>query len=289
MRKLLGIYLCMPELPDLVYIRNKLKPEIENTTITKVEVKKPLLMRKLIDGNIEELLKAKTIVAIELKSPFLQFNLSDDLFLVCNLMLTGKLQYQKEHQKPGGYLALSISLDNGSKLNLLDEKQMAKAYLAGSKELGQIPKYKDLGLDLNSDLFTEAYLLDKIKKERRQVRVFIMDSSIFSSIGNAYADEILFAAKLHPKTPCNRLSQDQRKVLYQSMSKVLANATSEVETANKDIHIKVRDFLKVRNKKGKPCPNCGTTIRRAGVYGHDTFFCPKCQAEPDNSWLKWQK
>ena len=73
-----------------------------------------------------------------------------------------------------------------------------------------------------------------------------MDQSALSAIGNAYADEILFAARLHPKTGCHQLSAEE----------------------------------KVRNRKGEPCPVCGTPIRRAGVLGYDAFFCPRCQATP---------
>jgi formamidopyrimidine-DNA glycosylase len=112
------------------------------------------------------------------------------------------------------------------------------------------------------------------------VRVFLMDQTALSAIGNAYADEILFAARLHPKTGCHQLSAVQGERLYRAVREVLAWGAAEVEAAGEPLEAKVRGHLKVRNRKGEPCPACGTPIRRAGVLGYDAFFCPRCQATP---------
>ena len=105
-----------------------------------------------------------------------------------------------------------------------------------------------------------------------------MDQAALSAIGNAYADEILFAARIHPKTSCSSLSAEQRRALYESIRSVMAWGIAEVEKAAQPIEVKVRDHVKVRNRKDEPCPVCGTKIRRVGVLGYDSFFCPQCQA-----------
>jgi formamidopyrimidine-DNA glycosylase len=111
----------------------------------------------------------------------------------------------------------------------------------------------------------------------QQVRVFLMDQSALSAIGNAYADEILFAARLHPKTPCHTLSAEQVEGLYRAVREVLAWAIEQVERSGQPLEVKVRGHLKIRGRLGEPCPACGSTIRRVGVLGHDAFFCPRCQ------------
>ncbi len=114
-----------------------------------------------------------------------------------------------------------------------------------------------------------------------------MDQSALSAIGNAYADEILFEARIHPKTPCSSLSPEQRRGLYNAIRSVMAWAISEVQKAAQPIDVKVRDHVKVRNRKDEPCPVCGAKIRRAGVLGYDSFFCPHCQAASRPQRIPW--
>ncbi len=140
-----------------------------------------------------------------------------------------------------------------------------------------IPGWREQGVDILSPAFTREAFERLIESRRDQVRVFVMDQSAMSAVGNAYADEILFAAGIHPKTPCNRLAEDRRGRLYEAIRGVIAWGVDEVERAGRPLEDKVRDHVKVRNRLGEPCPVCGTTIRRVGVLGYDSFFCPRCQ------------
>jgi formamidopyrimidine-DNA glycosylase len=106
-----------------------------------------------------------------------------------------------------------------------------------------------------------------------------MDKATLDSFGNAYADEALWEAQIHPKTMMNKLSADDLKRLHHGIVKVMSEAVATVKSRKPAIDEKLRDFLKVRNRHGEKCPRCGDTIRRAGVHGHDTFFCPTCQPE----------
>jgi formamidopyrimidine-DNA glycosylase len=126
-----------------------------------------------------------------------------------------------------------------------------------------------------------------IKGRRHQARVFLMDQSALSAIGNAYADEILFAARIHPKTTCSSLSAEQRRALYESIRSVMSWGIAEVEKAAQPIEVKVRGHMKVRNRKDEPCPVCGGTIRRAGVLGYDAFYCPNCQKAAKPQRIPW--
>jgi formamidopyrimidine-DNA glycosylase len=116
-----------------------------------------------------------------------------------------------------------------------------------------------------------------------------MDQSVLSAVGNAYADEILFAAAIHPKTRCDQLNEQQLERLYRSAVSVMRWGIEKVEEADRGIAVKMRDHLKVRNHRGDPCPVCGTTIRRTGVLGYDSFFCPKCQPELRSRLVSWDK
>jgi formamidopyrimidine-DNA glycosylase len=120
--------------------------------------------------------------------------------------------------------------------------------------------------------------------------VFLLDKAALDSFGNAYADEVLWDAGIHPKTTMTSLKPDDLARLRASMVRVLTEARDEVARRAPPLDEKVRDFLKVRNRAGEPCPRCGTTIRAAGVHGHDAFFCPTCQLEAGRKgFIDWRK
>jgi formamidopyrimidine-DNA glycosylase len=106
-----------------------------------------------------------------------------------------------------------------------------------------------------------------------------MDKSALDSFGNAYADEALYAAGIHPKARVSELSPSQVESLHGAMVQVLAEAAAEIARRRPPLDQKLRDFLRVRLRKGEPCPRCGQTIRVVGVHGHDAYHCPSCQPD----------
>ncbi len=280
----------MPELPDLLYIQKYLRKEVCSRTIVAAEVKHSIVLRVALEQPFEEAVLNKRINACELHGPFLRFEISGNLDLITNLMLAGKLQHQRPRDRVEGHLCFSLTLDNGSKLNLCDEQKRAKAYLVTYGDYVGIPKYREQGVDISGSGFTVQVFRDlAVKHSRKQVRVFINDHTIFSSIGNAYADEIQFDAHIHPKTFVARLSEKEIEQLYHSIISVMKWGIEKVEAAAQPIHVKVREHMKVRNRKGEPCPRCGTTVRREGVRGFDVFFCPACQPASRKLFIDWNK
>jgi formamidopyrimidine-DNA glycosylase len=279
----------MPELPDLLYIRKYLSDTVVGRTISDATVRRPVVLRSTIDLPFVKALQGILLTGITLRGPFLAFELSGRLDLVVNLMLAGRLQHQRAGESPAGHLCITLVLDDDSRLNLCDEKQMAKAYLVQHGDYRRIPRYETQGVDVLSPAFTREHFHDLARLHRRkQVRVLINDHTILSTIGNAYADEILFEARLHPKTLVGSLSEEDLDRLYHAIPAVLRWGIGKVEEAHQPIHIKVREHLRVRNRKGENCPRCGTTIRREGVRGHDVFFCPRCQPAMRKLFIDWR-
>jgi formamidopyrimidine-DNA glycosylase len=173
-------------------------------------------------------------------------------------------------------------------LRYRDDKNMGKAYLlargdwkaaAGMDAAG--------GLDILSAEFTRERFLALLKTRRDQVRVFLLDKRALDSIGNAYADEILFEAGLHPKTFCRSLSPEEGARLHDAIVKVMKEAVDEVARRGEPIDVKVRDFLKVRLRE--VCPRCGSKVRKAGVRGMDAYFCPRCQPATRSALVDWTR
>jgi formamidopyrimidine-DNA glycosylase len=279
----------MPELPDLLYIQTYLRRHIRGRTIAGVRVKQPVVLRVAVPESCETALRGRKIQDISLHGPFLQFALSGRE-LILNFMLAGRLQHQRAGEKAEGHLCFSLDLDDGSSVNFCDQQKMGKAYVVKEGEYTPVAQFRRQGVNVLSEEFTLDRFRDLCRRNsRKQVRVFINDHSILSAIGNAYADEILFEAGIHPKTFVARLTEEERARLFEAISAVLRWGTHEVAKAAAPIQVKVRNHLRVRNRKGEACPRCGSTIRREGVRGHDVFFCPSCQPPSRALFLDWRK
>ncbi|RHX85471.1 DNA-formamidopyrimidine glycosylase family protein [Leptospira stimsonii] len=273
----------MPELPDLVIIQERLIPELIDRKIKSIEIIDPIVVRDLTGGAIDSSFQDNVFQKIERNGPFLNF-IFEKMNLVIHPMLSGRFSLDPKYKRKD--LCIRIVTD-GPILNYMDDTRMGKVYFLKPEELGQIPKYKEQGVDLLSENFTESIFLKLMNKNRKQTRVFLMDQTKLSALGNAYADEILFAAKIHPKTPCNQLTTEEKILLYKSIKEVLHTSIDFIRNTNAPLEVKVRDHVKVRNRKNEPCPVCGTTIRRANVLGYDSFFCPNCQRAKGKQFIDW--
>ena len=118
----------------------------------------------------------------------------------------------------------------------------------------------------------------KLKQFHGEIKGILTRGRVISGIGNAYSDEILFAAQIYPFRKRKDLSDDEVRSLYDQSRQVVLNAIPIVrERLGDDIHLKIRDFLKVHNKGGEPCPRCGNTISQITANKRITSFCRRCQ------------
>ncbi len=164
---------------------------------------------------------------------------------------------------------------------------MGKAYLIPRDDWQAIPGLQTGGIDILSPEFTRERFVSLLKHRRDQVRVFLLDKKALDSLGNAYADEVLFEAGIHPKTFCRSLSHEDGVRLHDAIVKVMNEAVAEVARRAEPIEVKVRDFLKVRRKE--TCPRCGSKLRTAGVRGMDSWFCPRCQPATRAGFVDWTR
>jgi formamidopyrimidine-DNA glycosylase len=279
----------MPELPDLLHILGKLG-ELVGRRVTAERVREPVVLRFLVRGNLS-LLLGRTLVDVHRRSHFLVFCF-DGLDLAVNPMLAGRFRLAEPGAKDEAALAFALTLEapeGGApqELRYLDDKKMGKAYLTVAGDLAAIPNLHTSGVDILSSEFTPERFVSLLKHRRDQVRVFLLDKSALDSMGNAYADEVLFAAGIHPKTLCRSLTHEDAVRLHGAIVAVMREAVLEVARRNEPIDVKVRDFLKVRMKD--VCPRCGARIRRAGVRGMDAYFCPRCQPATRPALVDWTR
>jgi formamidopyrimidine-DNA glycosylase len=277
----------VPELPDLEYVVARLRETAVGRRVTAARVTEPIVLRVTIPGDFVELVTDRTLETVERRGHFLLFSLGE-LDLVVNPMLAGRFRFAEAAAKKEASMCFALAFEQ-LELRYLDDKKMGKAYLVKHGDHRQIPALRELGADILSDTFTLDAFKKLAKKRRDQVRAFLMDKRALAAIGNAYADEILFASRIHPKTWVRQLSDDELKTLHKQIGVVMRAAIKEVARRGAPIDEKVRDFLAVRGRKGEPCKNCGTTLRAVRVLDHDSVFCPQCQPAKRSQFIDWSK
>ncbi len=256
--------------------------------IERVLIKEPIVLRVLLKESVASALAGARFKTVFRHGPFLGLTFDNQLAMIVHPMLAGKFKLTTDTQKAGRGVCFSFLLSDTRTLHYLDDKKMGKAYLLQSGNYAQIPRFEQQGIDILSSGFTLEKFQALIEKQRKQVRVFLMDQTLLSAIGNAYADEILFDARLHPKTLCNQLAEQDVENLYNSVVTVMNWGIRKIKQAGQPIEVKVRGHVKVRNRKDQPCPRCDSIIRRAGVLGYDAFFCPICQPPKRKQFIEWK-
>jgi formamidopyrimidine-DNA glycosylase len=267
----------MPERPDLEYVVPILAEELRGQEIAGVRVKKPVVLRVAVEGQLEALVVGRRIGPVTRRAHFVLFDLGD-LELVVSPMLAGRFAIADAAEKSPADLALALRLTSGRELRYRDDVQMGKVYLIARGAWAQVPGLEKIGLDvLDPKVFTRAAFRQLSRTRKDQVKVFLMDKSALDAMGNAYADEVLFEARLHPKTFVRSLAPEEIDRLHDAIVRIIGTATRTIQERKPATDEKLRDFLKVRGRHGQPCPRCGAKLRSAGVRGHDAEFCPECQ------------
>jgi len=283
----------MPELPDLVHVEAGLRVALAGKRIASARTGDPTVLRVMVTDPFPAVLVGRTLEGVDRRGHFMRFALSDGLVVVVNAMLVGRYRLvppgSEANKKDPRSLGLALVFEDAPELQYLDDKRMGKVYVARAADESTIPIYGQLGADLMSPSFTRDAFGALIARRRDQVRAFLMDKRALASIGNAYADEILFAAGIHPKTFCNKLAAPEIDALFTAIGRVLRDAIAEIRRRDEPIEVKVRDFLKVRGRDGKPCVVCGTTIRAVRVGDGDACFCPHCQRETRKLFVNWTR
>jgi formamidopyrimidine-DNA glycosylase len=284
----------VPELPDLVHVEEELRRAVVGGRVAAARTGDPLVLRVMVPEPFPGVLVGRRLEDVARRGHFMRFALEGGLVLVVNAMLVGRYKLldpnaEGRPKKDPVSLGLALVFEGGPELQYVDDKRMGKVYVARAADEATIPVYGKLGVDPLSPAFTREAFGKLIAKRRDQVRMFLMDKAAIASIGNAYADEILFAARLHPKTFCNKLAPTEIDALHDAIPRVLAGAVEEIRRRDEPIDVKVRDFLAVRGRDGKPCPACGTTIRSVRVGDGDACFCPSCQPAARKLFVDWSK
>ncbi|MBI5732698.1 bifunctional DNA-formamidopyrimidine glycosylase/DNA-(apurinic or apyrimidinic site) lyase [Candidatus Jorgensenbacteria bacterium] len=290
----------MPELPEVETIVRGLKQRIIGRKIKKIWTDWRKYLRASGGENaLRKCVIRKKILKIERRGKNILFSLSDDCMLLVHQKITGHLLFGKwksvngkwlslksgplREDKINQYLRLILFFDNNEALGLSDVRRLAKVRFGPTQTIISLPEIKGLGPEPLEPTFYYKNFKALFNNKRGRIKPVLMDQDFISGIGNIYADEALWLARIHPLSRAEKLNEAQLKRLYASIKRILKKALalhgSSIDNY-RDVSGRRGGYDVVRyayQRTGEPCPRCKQPIKRIVVGGRSAHFCPKCQ------------
>ena len=296
----------MPELPEVETTVKGLNAKVLNGTFVSVWSDWEKLIKKANNFlEFEKEIKNKKIIKIWRRAKNIIFDLSGGASILIHLKMTGHLLVGKWSRHSGippdagpiwkpvkagplndpynRFIHLIFFLKNGQMMALSDARKFAKVELWKTKELLNSEEFKNIGPEPLENDFTFRKFKEAVKNKKGKIKQVLMVPQVIAGIGNIYASEILWQAKVNPEKSVANLAEKELKLIYQAISKVLKLAIKlggdsfsdyrKPDGTKGDFHIERKAY----NREGLKCARCGTKIKRIKIAGRSTFFCPSCQ------------
>lgn len=281
----------MPELPEVETVASQLRKVVVGKTIQSVEVKKA----KSWFGDTDHVVGQK-ITGVSRRSKILRFALGNDLNLLVHLKMSGQLIYVDGDKRLGGghptadwvqdlpssHTRVIFTFQDGTHLYFNDQRIFGWIKVTSDEEVKKT--FAALAPDIIDSKITPKYLFNKLHNRKIPIKQLIMDNQIVAGVGNIYACDALNLAKISPLRPASTLSLKEMTTLLKSMRAVinLGIKMGGATAHGKYVHVsglagKYQNVMRVYNKKGEACPNCGQPIQKMRLGGRGTFYCPNCQ------------
>ncbi len=271
----------MPELPEVETVRKTLKNRILNKTINDVFIYYDGIIATDKDYFIKNI-RNKKIVDILRIGKWLLFDL-EDFYLLSHLRMEGKYFLKNKDEIVNKHEHVIFSLDDIS-LRYHDTRKFGKMYLVKKDKLYTDTPLKDIGLEPFDNKFNVSYLKDKLNKNK-PIKSLLLEQNIIAGIGNIYANEILFLAKINPYTKGSMLTDKNLLDIVKYSKDVLEKAiemggtTIRSYTSSLGVTGRFQQSLNVHCKENEDCPLCKDKIIKVSIQGRGTYYCPNCQKE----------
>lgn len=266
----------MPEAPELEVVKEVLTDRLVGQRVTEARVVRPSVLRSL-QGDMPGDIAGREFKDVERRGKFVILGLSGDRAIVINPKLTGAVQYCGPEQRMLKRTCVVIGLNGGSQLRYTDDRQMGLFYYVSRDQVKEVPGLVDQGPDVLDGISLEEFK-SRLKGFHGEIKGILTRGRVMSGIGNAYADEILFASRVYPFKRRKQLSDDEQRRIHQSAGEVVQRATEVVrQRMDGRLDRKYRDFLAVHNRGGEECPDCGGRISQITANRRITSYCRRCQ------------
>ena len=291
----------MPELPEVETVKRGLAPYMENAKIANVQINRPNLRFPFPAGFVEKQ-KGQTIISMKRRAKYILANLSNDYTLTIHLGMSGsfriigkgiKQSSQDNKNSSHDHVIFNLVTAKNEKCKVVynDPRRFGYMDLIANAEIGKHPYFSKLGIEPLGNEFSSKYLFSQLQGRKTSLKSILLDQSIIAGLGNIYACEALWRAKLSPKSPVNVLLSGRKKsstrldLLVESIRAVLNSAIESGGSSLRD-HVLTdgsmgyfqREFA-VYDREGLDCfrDSCKGKISRIVQSGRSTFYCEKCQ------------
>lgn len=276
-----SIMMGMPELPEVESVRRQLRPRLAGRRVVAVSATPQARMGEL-DAAV-----GQRIGDVGRRGKYLLVALGDSHELVVNLGMTGSLRLRGEDGgreagawRPDAYVRATVVLDDGV-LDFRDVRRFGRMAVVAAGDYTEIPTLAQLGPEPLSDEFDLAAFAAALRRTRMAVKPFLLAQRAVAGVGNIYADEALWRARINPRA--RRVGVDRAARLHQAIGEVLAEAIEREGTTFRDYQMvngqagRFADRLIAYGQAGRPCPRCGAPLRKIVVGGRGTTYCTRCQ------------
>lgn len=274
----------MPELPEVETVRRGLLDKVLNRVIKGIRVNYPKIIEYPSISLFKKEIVGQKINDISRYGKWLIFVLND-FYLLSHLRMEGKYFIKSSKDVDLKHEHVIFELDDKTELRYMDVRKFGKMHLIPKDKIKEIGPLKELGLEPWDENLTLEYLQDKFSKKRLPIKSVLLDQSIIVGIGNIYADEILFLAKINPYTRAMDLNGDSIKNIIKYTRIVLEDAIKAGGTTIRSyssvngIHGMFQQNLNVHSRSGEACPVCGSEVIKVKIGGRGTYYCNKCQVK----------
>jgi formamidopyrimidine-DNA glycosylase len=275
----------MPELPEVETVRVRLEPVLVGRLLEHVEILDPRLTRPFDPAGVAAELQGERVAAVDRRGKYLVVRFESGRVLLIHLRMTGNLL----HGSLGNGLAVDdphrravVRLDDESDVVYRDVRRFGTWLLL---EPDQLDPYLEprVGLEPLARSFTTKQLARALAGRRAPVKAAILDQRRLAGVGNIYADEALWRARIHPQRPAGGLSFDEIKALHGGIRRALKAGIERQGATLRDYRAPdgssgaMQHEFKVYGREGEPCDRCGTPIEKIRAAGRGTWYCPSCQ------------
>jgi len=272
----------MPELPEVESIRRELSPRIRGRTITGVEILWPGAVRAPSPEELCRVLPGRRIASVRRRGKYLLMDLSGGPVLVLHLKMTGSLLLQPARTVPTGPVSAIFCLDDEAELHFVDRRRLGSIWLVEDDSKAAAA----LGAEPLEAGFTLEVLQGIVRGHRLPIKALLLDQHLIAGLGNMWADEALFEARIHPLRRAADLTGEEVERLHRAIREVLERGLrsggASVDTyrlpdgSQGNAHVEFR----VAHRRGERCLDCGHPLAYTKVRGRGTHFCPICQEGP---------
>jgi formamidopyrimidine-DNA glycosylase len=279
----------VPELPEVETVRQGLDRWVTGRRISAVEVLHPRAVRRHLPGPVEfaAALAGRTVTGARRRGKYLWLPLDDDAAIIGHLGMSGQMLLQPPGTPDGPHLRIRFSFDDeGPELRFVDQRTFGGLSISPGGALlpGEIAH---IARDPMDPSFVDGEFVDALRRKRTGVKRALLDQTLVSGVGNIYADESLWRAKLHWARPTESLTRPQAGTLLGHVRDVLGEALKQGGTSFDSLYVNVNGesgyfdrSLAVYGRGGQPCPRCGAPVQREPFMNRSSYSCPRCQPRP---------